>query len=183
MARTKIDTSLISPITSALAMAGFKITGLADGTAGSDAATVGQLKVLQVKYNTQTSGTTTSSSTFQSTNLALSITPANVNNKVLVIAIGGVGITGNNDEVEASIFNTTQNYNVFSTHGQGYGYANTGTTISSMEWNCAMIALDSPATTSSNEYRVKLRSPQGHTVSWGSANSYMEAIVLIEVGA
>lgn len=166
----------------AIAMGNNKITGLADGTAGGDAAAFGQVKIRQVLVNTQTSGTTTTSSTFQNTNLARSITPSSVNNKVLVICVGALGITANNREAEATIFNTTQNYNLFSTHGQGYVYPNLGTTVTSFEVPCTMVYLDSPAATTSQEYRVKLRSvDNATTASWSSANSITESIILIEV--
>ena len=164
----------------AIAMGTNKITGLGNGTAAQDAAAFGQLKVVQFQVATSTTGTSTTSSTFQNTNLSVSITPTSASNRILLFAVGHLESRANNAEAEASLFRDSTNLQ--GAQGQAYTYANTGTTISSLATTAALIDLDSPATTSATTYSVKLRSVNGTaTVGWSVSNATTQTIIAVEV--
>jgi len=95
----------VSAVSANASMGGFKLTNLANGTAASDAATVGQLKILQVVTGTTSTSFTTPSSSFQSTSLTASITPQSASSKIFVIASGSLSIdTGSaSTQAEATI--------------------------------------------------------------------------------
>jgi hypothetical protein len=93
-----------------IAMGTQKITGLGNGSATTDAAAYGQMKVLQYVTVTTTTGTSTSSSTYQSTNLTLNITPSSVSSKVYVMAFGAINnASPANTIASVALFNGSTN--------------------------------------------------------------------------
>jgi len=80
----------------ALAMGANKITGLANGTASTDAAAFGQIKkqILQQVFITTTSSTSTSSATFQPTALTTSFTPVSASSTINFFVSGEWATSG-----------------------------------------------------------------------------------------
>jgi hypothetical protein len=158
--------ALASPLTlpgamtagGAIAMGTNKITGLGNGTAATDAAAFGQLKIFQTVMATSTAVDTTSSGTFVNTSLSVSITPTSSSSKILLYATGifqaGTG-SGN-----ATLANNTTN--LLSSAG---GFRVSAT----LQVPAALCYLDSPATTSAITYRVRFLS-NGGTAQWGETN-------------
>jgi hypothetical protein len=159
---------------------GHKITGLANGTASGDAAAYGQLKVLQVVSFETTTAFTTTSNTFQTSTTLASITPSSSSNKVLVLVTGV--IRNSNPSAAAayvSLFRGSTNL--------GGGSDAAFVTIngqaqltSSFYMNGSFSYLDSPATTSSTTYAVKIMNDNNSTsVSFNIAQR--SSIILLEV--
>lgn len=166
--------------TVALAMGSNKITGLSNGTASSDAAAFGQLKVIQTVSTTNATPFTTTSSTFQTTNLSLAITPTSASNKILVLISGSLrsarlDLSG----AYASLFRGATNLGNTSGIGITLGPVS-GTVIQNLNISCSMHILDAPATTSATTYSVKIANQDNSTtVAWG--NESTTTIVLMEV--
>jgi hypothetical protein len=145
-------------------------TGLKWATASSGA-------VVQVKSMSTTTVASTTSSTFQDSNLTLSITPTSASNKILVLTtVNGIIRTTTLSGVGLRIVRTTTGISTFETNLM---YANTagGTFLASS----ANAYLDSPATTSATTYKVQFRSVNNtDSVSVQQGNE-QSSLVLMEV--
>ena len=135
-------------------------TGTADATTflrGDNSwAVPGGGKVLQVVTATYDTATTMSSTSYASTGLSCSITPASASNKVLILYSGMCRVWANSAAsgrwVTTAIYRvtdttvlteqTTKEVNVSSSTDQGWA------------WSQCFSTLDSPSTTSSVEYRI-----------------------------
>ncbi len=162
---------------STIAMGSQKITGLSNGTAATDAAAFGQVKVLQVVTATSTTVATTTSATYAATSLTATITPTSASNRILIIATG---------TLKSSAIATDNAYATLFRAGSNILGASGGATISSngvfnIEVPASLSFVDSPATTSSTTYAVAIKSDGGgSTVSWGITN-LTQSITLIEI--
>lgn len=162
----------------AIAMATNKITGLGNGTAAQDAAAFGQLKVIQIITNTSTTSFSTTSSTFQTTNLSATITPTSSSNKILILAFS---VAQNNNMSLTDNFMTIARggTNILGTNGQNNlsFSTNVGKAPASFGY------LDSPASTSALTYAIQIKSTDNTTtVSFGGTNQ-TQFIALVEVVA
>lgn len=158
---------------STIAMGANKITGLANGTAATDAMAFGQNRIIQYVSATTATDFSTTSVTFQSSSLTASITPTSASNKILVIASGLGSVQTANKVMFATI--DRGGSNLMAANGMAIvgGGANMQSSIT-LSW------LDSPATTSSTTYTVKIRNNDGATaVVWG--NTSTQFIILMEV--
>lgn len=168
-----------SAITAALniAMGSNKLTSLAAGTTAGDSVRFEQLKVLQVVSATTTSAFTTTSSTFQTTNLSASITPAATSNKILVIISSSLLHVGGNVTTFAGI--SRAGTSITGTDGQAKTDSNVATDT---DWVPVTLSiLDSPSTTSATTYAAIIRnSNNSSTVGFG-AGSQVQSIILIEI--
>lgn len=150
------------------------ITGLANGGGSTDAATFGQIKVIQIVYGTSTTAFTTSSAGFQTTNLSVNISPTSSSNRVLILASGTLGNSAGSNDAEAAVYRgavkvaTTAEYFI----------ASTGSVVGQIFAPCTISCIDSPATTSSTTYAVKVGTGAG-TVSWGDAPD--QTIIAVEI--
>ncbi len=156
-----------------------KITTLAAATANGDAVrweqVVGQ-RVLQIISVTSALGTTTTSNTYQSTNLTASITPASTANKILVLISGEVETSAiQNSNVRVTLFRNATDLltpnNLANPDGvTGLLFTQVGYTY-----------LDSPSSTSSLTYTVKVKNDNNATsVSWGGRT--LNTMYLCEIG-
>ena len=91
-------------MTGAIAMGSNKITGIANGTASTDAASVGQIsqKLLQTVIATGQTSTAVSSSSYGATVISGSITPSSSSNRILIIVSADVSISTNNSDAGVS---------------------------------------------------------------------------------
>lgn len=163
----------------AIAMASNKITGLANGTAATDAAAFGQIFVgFQAPVQATTSTTTnTSSSTFQAvTNLSATITPTSASHRIRV-------------SVSAAMFtNTLTNTGVFTLKrgttdlgaaaNGGFGYLG-GAAL--MQSQAVINYIDSPATTSAITYQLFIRSSDNATSVQINGNNSLAVIIVEEI--
>ena len=133
-------------------------------------------KILQVLTASDSTERTTTSTSFTnaSTTLSVSITPSATSSKIFVVAsIGGYKKDGG--AIYLSIFRGSTNLGD-ANRGMINGDAN------NVMYSSAMTVLDSPSTTSSTTYEVRMRSAGGDTVRLNA--DYVESnIVVMEVSA
>lgn len=174
-----ISTAGAVTLAGALAMGTHKVTGLSNGSSSDDAAAFGQLKVIQVIFSNSTTNFNTTSSTFQTTNCAASITPSSASNKILVI-VGGCAATRNASlsNCYVSLFRGSTNL--------GGGSDNAFMRVKGPSGNIAgsgsFSYVDSPASTSSLTYSVKIANDDNTTtIDYNVAGT--TSIALLEIVA
>lgn len=180
---TNVKTATLTPTnvgpftaTGAIAMGTNKITGLGNGTAAQDAAAFGQVKVLQTILGTSTSRFTTTSATFQTTNLSATITPTSASNRIFVLAASQFDMGTQNKIGYLTI--SRGGTNILATNGQLEALTATGGVT---QWPATLITVDSPATTSATTYAIQIKSGDGVTTAgWGDTN-LTQTIILMEV--
>jgi hypothetical protein len=156
-----------------IAMGSNKITGLANGTAATDAAAFGQ-----IYYGFQA---TVTSSTFQNTNLSASITPTSSSHRIKITIAGGIEIaSAANIEAFLSVFRGSTDLG--SAANTGFAIARNQSGTSTSRTNASISYIDSPATTSSTTYTVKLRnSDNSTTVKFPTGDTEKAVIILEEI--
>ncbi len=158
----------------AIAMGSHKITGLADGSAATDAVAFDQIKILQTVTASITSNTTTSSTTFVDSALSVAITPTSSSSRILIIVTGWGSQDVTNKGVQWTISRGTTNLGA--TDGLLAFLSSAGTAQVAV----AMTIVDSPATTSATTYKVRLKASTGGTAEFG-LSSVTSVIVAMEI--
>ena len=127
----------------------------ATGLKWAAAAGGGGGKVLQVLQDTQVGIVSTTSTSFQATNLSQAITPSSASSKVLVqITINGLTKTGGNSDTAVDL-RLLRGATVLASFGDRCAFTNAdGTNVIA----AALTYLDSPSTTSATTYSVEFRS-------------------------
>lgn len=165
----------------AIAMGANKITGLAAATAAGDALRYEQNIVIQTVQGTTVTSASTSSATFQDTNLAAAITCRNSSSRVKISVHGDIqngGTAGNNAYI--TIKRSIGSVNI----GNGNSGLNDCLTqvASTTRYPISCVIIDSPATASAITYTVQIRSSDGATtVTFPSGNTPLCAIILEEI--
>jgi len=153
-----------------MAAGSHKITGLANGTATTDAAAFGQIKVIQGPiHSSNTGSTSTTSGTPQSTGLTGTITLTNSANRVLIMVSGNSTCASTSTELRGHIFRDSTDL------GINWYVNNPGSNNYDSPTNVSLV--DSPGDTSAHTYTVKIASSDGsHTVYWNrdSNPTYMQ---------
>jgi hypothetical protein len=144
--------------------------------AGISTSKLGAGAVLQVVQGTSSTQFDTTSTSFVATNLQLSITPTASSSKILLMATGAVGTSGNTVQPVYTFYRNSTDLGV-NNRGLGQLYAN----ASGLNASGAMVYLDSPATTSATTYRVYLRTNLG-TATWGFDGG-LQVIIAMEIAA
>jgi hypothetical protein len=155
-----------------IAMASNKITGLANGTAASDAMAFGQKVYFQAVQGITTSGFTSTSATFVSTPLSVTITPSSASHRIKISAAFTVRSSGSASRWQYAIFNGTTQIAVL---GEGGDIANP------VEFPTTMLYIDSPATTSPITYTVQLRQEAGTSGFDFNPNTLTQIILAEEI--
>ena len=132
--------------------------------------------VVQVVQGTSSTQFDTTSTSFVATNLQVSITPTSSSSKILLMATGAVGTSGNTVQPVYTFYRNSTDLGV-NNRGLGQLYAN----ASGLNASGAMVYLDSPATTSATTYRVYLRTNLG-TATWGFDGG-LQVIIAMEIAA
>jgi hypothetical protein len=164
---------------STIAMGGNKITGLANGTASTDAAAFGQIYYgFQAAVQaTSTTSTATTSSTFQSTGTTTSITPTSASHRVRISISGAASCPSNATVSQISIFRGSTNLGA----ATGFTFVYPSSAATALSAPVAISFIDSPATTSSVTYTVKIASADNSsTVTW-NGNGCTTVIILEEI--
>jgi hypothetical protein len=156
------------------------------------AAPAGGGKVLQVVYGNYSTSTLIASTTFTDTGLNLSITPTSATSKVYIFATQLVRIgRSSNENIAAfkilrgatTVFNTDTGS---STGGYtGFGGGGAGLTSYVGVNQVPLQYLDSPATTSSTNYKIQLRliTTANSADAYAQYESGNSSICLMEIGA
>jgi hypothetical protein len=155
-----------------------KIINLANGTASTDAAAVGQLAVVQTVFASGATTSTGTSTSFTSTVNTASITPTSSSNRILIIASGAMDIVPvSNSEFYLSLFRGATNLGSSSLGLYSVALAPSGATAE-LRTPATCTYVDSPATTSATTYTVYAASPQSQTWTYGRGKWNM---ILMEV--
>src|ERR1019366_3451083 len=156
----------------AIAMGSNKITGLANGTAATDAAAFGQISSFQAAVQATTTAIfTTTSNTYQGvTGLSASITPSSASSRVRVTVTGTLSLSAS-DFMEVTVERGSTNIAATS-----FGEFISGSGGPIVPY--AMTYIDSPASTSALTYQVFIRNEgNSASVSFGRANATQLLIV------
>jgi hypothetical protein len=149
---------------------------MADGNDIGWAAASGGGKILQVVYGVDTSSTSSDSNTFIDTGLTASITPADSDNKILVlVSHNGCGKVTNNTRLHTKLLRDSTSIAVESS--QAYT-ADSGTIYTgSSSWS----VLDDPQTASEIVYKTQMMSQGNNGTVYVGLNSSTSTMVLLEV--
>lgn len=131
-------------------------------------------KVLQVVTASSDTTFTTTSTSYQTTNLTANITPSSTDNKILIFAIGTTSRTVTN-AIKTSLFRGSTNIAT-----SFVGRENTNVSQSSKQ-PTPLLASDLPSSTSSLTYSVKILSEGGQTVGFG-VDGGTQFMILVEIG-
>jgi len=134
-------------------------------------------KVLQIVNATTTSETSTTSTSYVNTNLTASITPSATSSKIYISLSGVVDDDQATNNPQISLFRDSTD--LFSSTVSGFAavYSSSGRQASSV----SLAHVDSPSTTSSTTYTVKIKQPGGSNTVKFCAISTTASIVLMEV--
>jgi hypothetical protein len=135
--------------------------------------------VLQVVQATTATPVITASTTYVTTNLAVSITPTSVSSKILVISTALLRKTNTNPlGISAAIFRNSTNVYTGASN-QFYITATSGEPSGVVTLNY----LDSPATTSSISYSLQIKSLTASTTAVFLPDSETGSIIAMEIAA
>lgn len=134
--------------------------------------------ILQIIQSTSTTVTSTTSSTYQSTNCTANITPKFNTSKILVFISGMLEEDATADQARISLFRGASDLDPGAT-----GFVTNSTSVTGLTGTNVGVSFmyyDSPATTSSTTYTVKLKSTDNtNTVKFGNGGA--QIMILIEV--
>ena len=136
--------------------------------------------VLQVVNATLTSGTSTTSSTFQDTSLTASITPSSSSNKILIITNASGWPADATTQSAITVFrgNASTGTNL---GDSSYGFGSAASSTGAAKGNISVNYLDSPATTSSQTYTVALASTNNASAAYLGINGETSTLTLMEI--
>ena len=148
------------------------------------AAPAGGGKVLQVIQDLQTGLVQTTSTSFQSTGLSVSITPSSATSKVLVLGSISISKTAG---ANATSVKLQIKRGATAIMDMGAQSAFTNSSSSNDVGYSAICFLDSPSTTSATTYAIEFASSvSGQTVyvnNYGPTDTAVSSIVVMEIGA
>jgi hypothetical protein len=178
---TNHDTVLLSNNTERARVnsSGLSVTGTVSATSFSGG---GLGKVLQVVQGSTTSGTNTSSTSYQATGITASITPSSTSSKIYAMVSAPTesqtaASVGSNNQLVAIFRGGTEiaSTNIGTREANGFSdYVQGGT---SLQW------LDSPSTTSSVTYTVYVKSNHSSTVIKCPSGGRPGVITLMEISS
>ena len=119
-------------------------------------------RVLQIIQATSTSATDSSTQSFVATNLTASITPSSSSNKILIIASGLYDLNGNARQALFAVYRNTTNISGGGGTSFSMPYSTNSRAISTLSVN----QLDTPNTTSSTSYTIRIRATSAGAVEF-----------------
>jgi hypothetical protein len=172
---SKIEVDAIEPqsgTTLTIGASGDTITIPSGATLTNSGTATGFGKVLQVVQGTRTTNTQTTSTSFVTTNLEVSITPSSASNKVLVFTQGDIEVN-----------NARAFFDIFRDSTAVSGVANGLATAQYVSFNGAVAPfyLDSPNTTSAITYSLRFKHSTGSGTATFNGNPCVATIVAIEI--
>src|ERR1035441_402969 len=156
MSRTRIDPSLLNIISAPINMGSHQINALANGTVSTDAAAYGQIGLIQTVYATYATQTSTTSSSYVDSGIAITINPKLNTSNVIIDADIPLLITGTStggDPIADLIITDSSNNTI-----QEYiGVAGTNLAISQPDIFCTVRIRGFKATPSTGAITYKVR--------------------------
>jgi hypothetical protein len=133
--------------------------------------------VLQVVQSTHATAVNSTSTSYVTTGLSASITPSSTSNKVLIMASSTMLSTTSSDVLTTIFRGTVSGTNLASSGSMSTKYNNQSSEPSAV----TNIFLDSPSTTSSQEYTFAFRSSVSGQQSRAQAGGIQGSIILMEI--
>ncbi len=180
IAGAKTFSSTLTMSGATIAMGGNKITGIANGTAATDAMAFGQQGYFQTVYANSTAQNTTSSGTFIDTGLSASITPQSTS-RVRIQGYINVRINSNNQETICSLQIVRGASTVIYTITNAGTFKNLAVISDWIDMTIPFDYVDSPATSSSTTYKVQFNANSAGNISTNPAASSGMVMVLTEI--
>jgi len=151
-------------------------------TANGTVITTGNIptgSVLQVVSATTTTTTTTTSTSYVDTALSASITPSSASNKILVITTGSMQVNDLGNVYGDAFVNITRGSTELTATRIAINFGSTAWTdyIS----NTSLSYLDSPSTTSSTTYKVRINTSNSNIIYLGGGGNSAGTITLLEI--
>ena len=135
-------------------------------------------KIIQIVQGTSTTATDSSTQSFVATNLTASITPSSSSNKILIIASGCYDLNGTARQADFALYRDTTNIS----GGTGTSFSRPYSTDSRAISTVSVNQLDTPNTTSSTSYTIRIRATSAGAVEFISQST--EAYIqLMEIAA
>lgn len=158
-------------------MAGNKVTGLGAATANGDGLRYEQGFIRQAPViSTSTTAFTTTNNTFTTSNCTASITPTSSSSRVLVLAQFDVTVALQNKNTYVTLARGTTN--LLGSNGGSNPLTVTGGQVF---FPASILFIDSPASTSSTTYNIRIQNTDGTTtVGIGIAN-VTQTMILVEI--
>lgn len=134
-------------------------------------------KVLQVVTDISTTAESSTSSTYNDTDLSLSITPSSTSNKILIISdINGLQKLSGDTKLDLQILRDSTQI--------AYGrYMNTDSTATLRNASSSFTVLDSPSTTSAITYKIQIKNASAAGTVTIKANSSTGTLTAMEISA
>lgn len=181
--QTQINGLVANPLSADLNFNSHKGTNVANGTASGDAVAFGQVsgkRIMQIVTATTTSALDTTSSTYQSTNLTASITPASTSSKVRVTVTGDFLCNNpSSTTAEMTVFRGATDLG----SGTPLALVGGGALTSTIAVPVCIVWVDSPASASSVTYTVKILSTANNASFHAKfPNLALASIILEEIG-
>jgi hypothetical protein len=150
-------------------------SAIVEGANGTNSAGYIIGTVVQSVQVTDTAATTSSGTSYTSTTTTASITPKASSHKIKITVTGVLGETVaiNTSNTFASLFRGSTDLS----NGNGFAQIE-GAVTAGVTFPCSMCYLDSPATTSSTTYTVKIKSSGSSDATWN--NNTGSAVILLE---
>jgi hypothetical protein len=173
---TEIKTNKVSPTsgtTLTLGDSGDTITIPSGATITNSGTATGFGKVLQVVTATDPTQRSTTSGTYvtASNTLSVAITPSSASNKILLLFSSNARSATDSKEARYTFFRDATDLS----GGNGFAYINKND-----DTNIGAVTLDSPNTTSSITYEIRMKGESGFTIFFNSGNTKGN-IIAIEI--
>jgi hypothetical protein len=158
-------------------------SALLNKLAASTSTQIGKRKILQVVSSSNTTGISTTSTAFVNTNVTATITPTSATSKILILVDTVLTMAGSSNlQINYTIFRGTIAGTNLGNGASGFGRFYHGGTASQVDNSVAIHYLDSPGTTSAQQYMLAINRGGGTTVGTNPAAN-RSTMTLIEVSA
>ncbi len=137
-------------------------------------------QVIQVVSSDENTAFSTSSTTFVNSNIEVSITPSSASNKIFIIATVNGSTANSSSAWVGTIFRNSTN--LASGSGvlqESFSHLHVNT-AGDLQIGTSLSFLDSPSTTSSTTYSIRIASPTGNSISV-NGNSQHSTITVFEI--
>ena len=141
-------------------------------------------KILQITQGTQSTQMSTTSQTYQDTNLSASITPSANDSKILVLISAPTAVSRSTNAAQFSVRLVRDSTPIWQpTQTSTFGVYAQGATVTALRWVFSLMHLDSPGTTSSTTYKTQLVTYNSSTTAYSQYSNSPSYMYLVEVAA
>ena len=155
-----------------------------NGSGGLSWQTIAGGKILQITEGTQSTTMSTTSQTYQDTNLSASITPSASDSKVLVLITQPTSFSIASNAAQGAVRLVRGSTSIWEP-GTSYSlqsYANGASTVG-IKWLWSLMYLDSPSTTSATTYKTQIKTYSSSITGYAHNDNSPSYMYLVEVAA